>query len=149
MRQAQNAVFVHLIWATWERLPLLVNTVERDVHRAIEAKCKALGTGIVAFGGVEDHIHLLVRLPATLAVADLVKHLKGSSTHLLTQQLYPDQFFKWQGAYAAFSVSIDDLDRVSQYISHQREHHADNTTIPDWEITFDTRDERGGAEKPA
>ena len=149
MRRVQNAVFVHLVWATWDRLPLLVNTIERDVHRAIEAKCNMLGIEVVAFGGVEDHIQLLVRLPTTLTVADVVKHLKGASTHLMTKQLYPGQFFKWQGAYAVFSVSTDHLDRVSQYIARQREYHADSTTIPDWEIPLDTRDERGGAEKPA
>ena len=143
MRRIQNAVFVHLVWATWDRLALLVDMVERDVHRAIEGKCKELGIDIIAFGGVEDHVHMLVRLPATLAVADAVKHLKGASTHLLTQRLYPDKFFKWQGAYGAFSVSVGDLDRVSQYIAHQREHHANNSLIPEWEIPPDARDTRG------
>jgi REP element-mobilizing transposase RayT len=149
MRRIQNAVFVHLVWATWDRLPLLVGAIERDVHRAIEAKCKELGTEIIAFGGVEDHIHLLVRLPATLAFADLVKHLKGASSHLLAQQLHPGEFFKWQGAYGAFSVSIDHLERASQYIAHQREHHASNTIITDWEIPLDARDDGGSKEKPA
>ena len=149
MRRIQNAVFVHLVWATWDRLPLLVAAIEREAHRAIETKCKELGAEIIAFGGVEDHIHLLVRLPATLPVADLVKHLKGASSHLLTQRLHPDDFFKWQGAYAAFSVSIDHLDRVSQYIARQREHHANNTIIADWEIPLDTRDLRDDEEKPA
>jgi putative transposase len=78
-----------------------------------------------------------------------VKHLKGASTHLLTQRLYPGQFFKWQGAYAAFSVSIDHLNRVSQYIAHQREHHANNTLVTEWEIPQDARDAPGDSEKPA
>ncbi|HKW20937.1 MAG TPA: IS200/IS605 family transposase [Ktedonobacterales bacterium] len=149
MRRIQNAIFVRLIWATWDRLPLLVTAIERDVHRAIEAKRKELGTEIIAFGGVEDHVHLPVRLPATLTVADLVKHLKGVSSHLLTQRLHPYDFFKWQGAYAAYSVSVDHLDRVSHYIAHQREHHANNTFVPDWEIPLGPRNERGGEEKPA
>jgi putative transposase len=50
VRRTQNAVFVHLVWATWDRLPLLVATIERDVHRSIEAKCKELGAEIVALG---------------------------------------------------------------------------------------------------
>ena len=143
MRRVQNAVFVHLVWATWDRLPLLVGAIERDIRRAIESKCKTLGIEIVAFGGVEDHIHLLVRLPATLAVADVVKHLKGASTHPLTQRLHPDDFFKWQGAYGAFSVSLDHLGQVGEYIGRQREHHAHNTTIADWELP-QTRDEGAG-----
>jgi putative transposase len=141
MRRTHNAIFVHLVWATWDRLPLLVNAVERDIHRALEATCKELDTEIIALGGVEDHIHLLVRVPATLATSELVKRLKGSSSHLVTQSLYPGQFFKWQGAYAAFSVSVDRLHRLrlSRYISHQREHHANNILIRDWEIPLDSQ----------
>jgi REP element-mobilizing transposase RayT len=74
-----------------------------------------------------------VRLPAVVSVADVVRHIKGSSTHLITQEIAKDQFFKWQGAYAAFSVSIADLPRVSEYIAHQREHHAAGSLIAEWE----------------
>ena len=95
MRHVQNAVFVHLVWATWDRLPLLTGAVEREAHRAIKAKCGELGAEVLAIGGVEDHVHLLVRPLAMLAVADLVKHVKGASAHLVAQHLHPNQFFKW------------------------------------------------------
>ncbi len=134
MRHVQNAVFVHLVWATWDRLPLLIGDVERDAQRAIEAKCGELGAEVLAIGGVEDHVHLLVRLPATLAVADLVKHIKGASAHLIAQRTHADHFFKWQGGYAAFSVSVGHLSRVTRYIANQREHHASNTLIPALEL---------------
>jgi REP element-mobilizing transposase RayT len=134
MRHVQNAVFVHLVWATWDRLPLLTGAVEREAHRAIEAKCGELGAEVLAIGGVEDHAHLLVRLPATLAVADLMKHVKGASAHLIAQHTHIDQFFKWQGGYAAFSVSVGHLSRVTRYIAQQREHHAANTLIPGLEL---------------
>ncbi len=134
MRHVQNAVFVHLVWATWDRLPPLTGTVERDAHRAIEAKCGELGAEVLAIGGVEDHVHLLVRLPATLAVADLLKHVKGASAHLVAQRTHANQFFKWQGGYAAFAVSVGHLSRVTRYIVCQREHHAANTLIPALEL---------------
>jgi hypothetical protein len=35
MHQARVAVFVHVTWGTWDRLPLLTGEVERGVHRAI------------------------------------------------------------------------------------------------------------------
>ena len=133
MRQTQVAVFVHLVWATWDRLPLLPEEVRQPVYRAIGAKCTALGAEIIAIGGIEDHIHLLVPLPATLSVADLVKHTKGASAHLVTHQLVPHQFFKWQGADGAFSVSPHDLAPVSDYIARQREHHASGSLVMEWE----------------
>jgi len=148
MRHVQNAVYVHLVWATWDRPPLLTGAVEREAHRAIEAKCGEFGAEVLAVGGVEDHVHLLVRLPATLAVADLVKHAKGSSAHLVAQHLHPDQFFKWQGGYAAFSVSVGHLTRVTHYIGRQREHHAANTLIPALELPLPVASS-ADQEKPA
>ena len=137
MRRTRSAIFIHLIWGTWDRLPLLTGDIERDVYRAIEAKCAQLDTEIVALGGVEDHVHLLVRLPAMLSVADLVKHVKGASSHLATHRLAPDQFFKWQGAYAAFSVSLRHLTAVESYVREQKTHHAAGSLIGAWEMPND------------
>ncbi len=133
MRESQVAVFIHLVWATWDRLPLITEEIERPLHRAISAKCAELGVEVIALGGVEDHIHLLVRLPATLPLAELVKQVKGASAHLVTHEITPARSFKWQGAYGAFSVSLGHLDRISAYIAHQREHHAGGSLIAAWE----------------
>jgi REP element-mobilizing transposase RayT len=137
MRRAKNGVFVHLAWATWDRLPLLKGEVERAVHRAVSAECGKLQAEVLAIGGVDDHVHLLVRLPATLAVAKLAQQVKGASAHLVTHMVAPDQFFKWQGAYGAFSVSPHDLDTVCAYIRHQHEHHAAGSLVAEWEHVSD------------
>src|SRR5690242_10241625 len=104
MRRNQLSVFLHLVWATWDRQPLLYGPIEREVNQAIRAKCEERQVKVVALGGVEDHIHLLVLLPPTLTIADLVKHIKGASSHLMAQHILAqtDGFFKWQGAYGAF-----------------------------------------------
>ena len=137
MRRAGVAVYVHLVWATWDRLPLLVGEIERRVHRAIAATCVELGAEVVALGGVEDHVHLLVALPATVSLAAFVGHVKGASSHFASHETLKARddsgFFKWQGAYGAVSVSPDALGEVSSYIAHQREHHASNTLVADWE----------------
>jgi REP-associated tyrosine transposase len=133
MRGTRVALFVHLIWATWDRLPLLTGEVERRVYRCMEDTCRELGAEVLALGGVEDHVHMVVRLPATLAVADLVKRLKGASSHLATYEIAPDAFFKWQGGYAAFSASIRLLPALCDYVRGQKEHHRAGTLIPAYE----------------
>jgi putative transposase len=134
MRRTQVAVFVHFVWATWDRLPLLTGEVERGVYRTIGAKCQELDAEMVALGGIEDHIHLLVCFPATLTIAELVRSIKGASSHLVTHQIsVPGEFFKWQGAYGAFSVSPQQLEQVRNYIMHQREHHALGSLVQEWE----------------
>jgi putative transposase len=141
MRRTKVDVFVHVVWARWDRLPLLAPERKRQAYKAIGAKCLELQAELIALGGMEDHIHMLVRLPATLSVADRVKHVKGVSGHLLAVQAEADQeFFRWQGAYGAFSVSPRHVRQVSEYIAHQREHHAASTLIPEWEIPDDLVD---------
>lgn len=134
VRQAGVAIYVHAAWATWDRLPLLTGDVERAAHRALAAKCHDLGAEVVALGGIEDHVHLLVKLPATLPLANLIGQIKGASSHLITH--LPgggERLFKWQGAYGAVSVSPQALEDVSAYIAHQRTHHAAQTLLAEWE----------------
>ena len=127
-------MYVHVAWATWDRLPLLVGDVERRVHRAISAKCREMGAEVVALDGVEDHVHLLVRLPPSLSLAQLVGQVKGSSSHMATHEIDPHpEFFKWQGAYGAVSVSPRALPDVRDYIAHQKTHHAEHSLMPEWE----------------
>lgn len=59
----------------------------------------------IALGGIEDHVHLLIQLPFTTSVADLMHQVKGGSSYLVTHELRPGEFFKWQGSYGAVSVS--------------------------------------------
>jgi putative transposase len=135
MRRAGVALYVHLVWATWDRLPLLQGAVERQVYRAIGAKCDELGVEIIALGGIEDHVHLLASIPAALSVADLVKHIKGASSHLIASQRRDekDGFFKWQGAYGACTVSPRALREVASYITNQRAHHAAGLLLAEFE----------------
>ncbi len=135
MRRPMNGVFVHLVWATWDRAPLLIGDTRKAAYRAIGAACAALNAPVIALGGVADHVHLLVQLPTTLNVALLVKEVKGSSGHMLAKQaMTSDQFFKWQGSYGAFSVSPHELDVVANYIRRQEEHHATNDVVARWEL---------------
>jgi REP element-mobilizing transposase RayT len=134
MRRAQVVVYVHLVWATWDRLPLLTGAVKRMAYRAIGAACEEMEATVVAQGGVEDHVHLLVRLPATLSVAALVKQIKGSSGHLLASEASESGgFFKWQGSYGAFSVSPGQVAVICDYIARQEEHHRLGSLVAEWE----------------
>ena len=82
---------------------------------------------------MENHVHLLVEVYSTIAVADLIKELKGSSSHLITHELAPDEFFKWQGSYGAISVNPEEISVVEDYIHNQKQHHRENKLKFEWE----------------
>ncbi len=136
MRAPFTQLYLHCVWATWDRLPLLTPKIEQAAYAAILDKCRELKCEPLAIGGMPDHVHLLVRLHTTVAVADLLKEIKGASSHLITHQVAPGEFFKWQGAYGAFTVSKDNVPDVKAYVEQQKQHHARNDLWGEWEQTM-------------
>jgi REP element-mobilizing transposase RayT len=134
MRTSFTKLYVHLVWTTWDRLLLISPTIEARLYAAMVAKCIELNCEALEIGGVEDHVHLLVRFTSKITIADLVKEIKGSSSHLVTHEITPGEFFKWQGAYRAFTVGPGEVKRVRRYIRHQKAHHRDETQVLEWEL---------------
>ncbi len=135
MREPYTRLFVHLVWATWDRLPLLDPALRDRVYRCILAEAQGMNCSVGAIGGVEDHVHLLVRCSPVVAVSVLVKQVKGASSRLVQREIRPGEFFKWQGSYGAFSVAEPDIARVRRYIRHQEEHHRTGRLSPALERT--------------
>ena len=78
MGGVRNEVYIHVVWATWNREPLLTADVRPRVLAAIADDCRELGVEVMALNAMAEHVHLLVRLPTTVTVAKLVQQVKGS-----------------------------------------------------------------------
>jgi putative transposase len=128
VRKPFTKLYLHLVWSTSDRAPLLTTVLLEAVDKCIRGECTKLGVEVLAFGGVADHVHLLVRFPTTVSIADLVKQVKGSSSHLASQRLKVP--FKWQGRYGAFTVSPSHVPRIHDYVLNQERHHADESIHP-------------------
>jgi len=101
MRRNKLALYLHIVWGTWDRLPLIIPDVERRLYRNIENEAQKMKCTVLALNGTSDHVHLVVSLPTTVTVADLVKQVKGVSSHFVNETLQPETQFEWQGGYAA------------------------------------------------
>ena len=121
-------IYLHVIWSTWDRLPLLSDGLIREIYACIRYECRQLNVDVIAIGGIEDHVHLLVRLPTTVAVADFVKQVKGVSSRR-ANNLRGDDVFKWQGCYYYSSISKQHVGTVMSYIENQRAHHASSKLL--------------------
>jgi putative transposase len=73
--------------------------------------------------GPADHVHLLLSIPATSSVADLLRVLKTNSSRWAPEQFPAGKKFGWQAGYGAFTVSASRREDVRAYIASQREHH--------------------------
>jgi REP element-mobilizing transposase RayT len=141
MRRSKVEIYLHVVWGTWERQPLVTAEMERDLYRCIESEVKRLEGKVHAIGGMPDHVHLVVWIPTTLTVAKLVKQVKGVSSTFVRDQLRPDTLFKWQEGYGVFSVTPSHLDKVIAYVENQKTHHAVGTTANRWEETDEAVDD--------
>jgi putative transposase len=120
--------YYHLVWATRDRAPLITEQVEAELYGYIQAKSKSLDCPCHALGGIADHIHLIVSIPPSRAVADFVMRIKGSSSHHLNQ-IHLNQRFAWQREYGLFSLGAQQLERAIAYVAQQKHHHATQTLI--------------------
>jgi putative transposase len=119
----------HLIWATFERQPSITPERERMIYRVIYRKADELGLKVHAAGNVGDHIHVVVSIPPKLAVAECIKHFKGSSAYAVNHIASSDGTFKWQEGYGALSIGEGSLEKVKAYAARQKEHHHDKSLV--------------------
>jgi len=116
-----SALF-HCVFSTKDRRPLIAPELQDRLWAymggiARENKMKALGVG-----GTEDHAHLLLSLPSTLAVARAMQMIKGGSSEWLHESCGLSGF-EWQKGYGAFSVGSSQAEATLAYIAGQKEHH--------------------------
>src|SRR5690606_27923154 len=78
---------------------------------------------LLAIGGVDDHIHLLLSLAKTMDIAKAMQLIKGGSSKWVHDEFPENTSFEWQEGYGAFSIGIGEVDRTVRYINDQAEHH--------------------------
>ncbi len=135
MRQSKAEIYLHLVWATSNRLPWIGPEIERAVYRSIQQEAQRLHCAVLAIGGIANHVHLVVKLPTRLSAAELMKQVKGVSSRFISEQLPGNEGFRWQEGYGVFSVGVNQVKHIVAYVENQKQHHADGTLYPLWEET--------------
>jgi putative transposase len=143
MRRAKTELYAHLIWATPGRAALAKPALERPLYRCMEDQARQLGCTVLAINGMPDHVHMVLRYPAKVAVSDLVKHIKGVSSHFAKDELHVGLGFHWQERYGAYSLSRSHVEKVVAYVKDQKRRHADNDLWGHWEETEEDVPEKG------
>ena len=123
MSHSFNKIWIHAIWATKERFPLIHQPIEQKVYQFISEQLREQGCPVRIVNGMPDHIHCLFLLSPQKSIADIIKQIKGSSSHFINQNNLIPEKFAWQTGYAAYSVSESVVEKGFQYIQNQKQHH--------------------------
>jgi putative transposase len=127
MADTYVALHYHIVFSTKHREPLIIREVEHQVWAYLGRIAHQHGMTPLRVGGLEDHLHVVLGLPPTLAVSRAVQLLKGSSSRWIRATLPGCEAFGWQDGYAAFTVSQSVLPAIIAYVERQRETHLTRT----------------------
>lgn len=111
---------LHVVFSTKERRKLITKEFQPKLWSYVAGIGRNNDFLVLANGGMEDHAHLLIQLPATLTLAKAVQLLKGSSSKWANEH---GREFSWQEGYGAFGVSKSNINAVIKYITNQEKHH--------------------------
>jgi putative transposase len=111
---------VYAVFSTKDRTPWLTPEIRQELHPYIVGVLANIGCPSIQTGGVEDHVHILFRLPRTVSLAQVIEKTKTSTSKWMKNK---HANFAWQAGYGAFSVGTGEADRIVGYIQSQEEHH--------------------------
>lgn len=127
MPESRSLVLVHIIFTTKDRRPFLSDEVRESTHAYLATIARDVGCECYRVRGVDEHVHLAIRLSRTVTIAALVEKLKTASSKWLKTQSANLNDFSWQRGYGCFSVRPNDLNALIDYIDRQPEHHKNQT----------------------
>jgi len=125
--QSLTRLYVHLIFSTKNREPLLDETIRPRAHAYLATAIRDLGSPWVVVGGIADHVHVLFDMGKMVAPVKFVEHVKRESSKFVKTLGTQYKRFYWQRGYGMFSVSPKDRDEAEHYVRKQEEHHRQRT----------------------
>ena len=112
-------VYVHVVFGTRRRIPLLEKSVKEIMIKHILSHGREKGICIDTINGTEDHLHLLIRLQSTQTIAKVMHSIKGESAWWCNSNKLTDQKLAWAKGYYSASISPEILSRTRRYIRNQ------------------------------
>lgn len=121
---SHQQLLYHIVFSVKDRRPLLQDDQLREqVWAYMAGVVRNLEGFAIKIGGYHDHAHLLVRIPAKIAVARFVGSVKANTSKHINESRDAILKFHWQDGYGAFTVSPSQSDKLILYIANQEVHH--------------------------
>ncbi|WP_328414674.1 IS200/IS605 family transposase [Micromonospora sp. NBC_00389] len=129
VRRGRSVVYnlhAHLVFTTKYRRGALTDPILTRCQQVMAQVCEDFGAQLREFNGEDDHVHLLVHYPPTVALSKLVNSLKGVSARYLRQEFsshlsrYLWGGHLWSPSYFAGSCGGAPLSVVEEYVENQK-----------------------------
>ena len=137
MANTYTALHYQFVFSTKGRRPWIKPEIEERVWDYLGGIARANKLKPIKVGGIDDHIHMLLGAPPTIAPAKIAQLVKGGSSAWIHEAFRELADFGWQDGYAAFTVSKSAVPDVKSYIENQREHHRKRTFQEEYRAMLD------------
>lgn len=135
MANTYSQIYIQIVFAVAGRLNLIEKKWKDELYKYITGIVKKNNQKLIAIGGVENHIHILLGIKPNIALSDLVRDIKANSSRFINEKRFVKGKFAWQEGFGAFSYSHSQLDDVIRYIQNQEDHHK-NINFKDEYLKF-------------
>ena len=127
MSHSFTNIWIHAVWSTKNRIHLIDADLKNVLYENMKGEFLEKGCAVSIINGMPDHVHCLFELNPAFSLADVIKHVKGHSSHFVNQHDLSTGKFSWQTGYSAFSVSSSACKKVYEYIRYQEKHHQSSS----------------------
>ncbi len=117
------AAYYHIVFCTKAREMTIPEARKEDMYRFIWKEIVDLKCRLLRIGGIANHVHILIDLHPSVALADLMKKVKGKSSTWMGCTPGFISFKGWASEYFASTVSPETRFNVIEYIKNQEQHH--------------------------
>ncbi|WP_124642287.1 IS200/IS605 family transposase [Amniculibacterium aquaticum] len=123
MGQSLNKIYVHLVFSTKNRQPVIDDFIKDELFSYLGGICRNLECNPIQVGGYKDHVHILCLLSKKIALMKLLEEIKSNSSKWIKTKGTEFKDFYWQNGYGAFLVNPTEIEIVKKYIINQKEYH--------------------------
>ena len=103
MGHTYTAMHYHIIFSTKYRKPRIAAALRDDLFAYIGGIIRGEKGHLIDIGGTPDHVHILAGFRPTIAVSEMLQHIKGNSSKWINSEKRRQARFEWQAGYGAFT----------------------------------------------
>jgi len=133
MANTYSSLFYHIVFSTKNRKSWIKPEIENRVWSYIGGIARAHNMQAIQVGGIDDHVHALLRAKPVHSPSEIAKLIKTETSKWIHQEFDQMRTFAWQDGFGVFSVSKSNVPKVVEYIKRQREHHSGESFEDEYE----------------
>jgi putative transposase len=116
-------LYTHIFWSTLDCKPIITEALASIMEDHFRNEAKSMECQVIEIKILCDHVHLLMMTTPKVALQDVIKQLKGSTSHYINSHDFINEKFAFQKHYEAVSVSPIHMSEPIDYIRDNKNFH--------------------------